>query len=299
MVVFGQCIRRCVAIALRVALIPSISPLDCVPDPMVRRSLEPGTLLDQTPYDQDSRPSPATEFLGSGVHQQQYMPADKSISGSDQSYSSSLGVGYEDTSKSRFTHEHNTILNPGVKLEPGTLDFLSPELCGSAHSGSSYMQSDNPFTTPAFVSARRENPFQTPVSVSAGKELVVDGADGPNYPHHSAMPSSLMAEVHAPNPKLDHQPPQDSCGLRRFPCPQCDKQFDYRANQQRHLLIHSGAKPHKCDVCGFACNHKSNLKKHMLIHTGCKPCRCHLCPKSFTQKSHLQNHLQTHRNVNS
>ena len=59
----------------------------------------------------------------------------------------------------------------------------------------------------------------------------------------------------------------------------------------RHMLTHSGEKPHKCTECKKWSSQAGNLSTHMLIHTGENPHTCAQCKKSFRQTGKLMEHI--------
>ncbi|KAG8135015.1 hypothetical protein E2320_008075 [Naja naja] len=98
--------------------------------------------------------------------------------------------------------------------------------------------------------------------------------------------------------------------------------FAASGDVQRHIIIHSGEKPHLCDICGRGFSNFSNLKehkknhaaekvftcdecgksfnlprklvKHRIRHTGEKPYNCSVCGKRFAGSGDLQRHIRTH-----
>ncbi|XP_054711203.1 zinc finger protein draculin-like [Uloborus diversus] len=49
-------------------------------------------------------------------------------------------------------------------------------------------------------------------------------------------------------------------------CPLCSYSTVRRADLRRHMLVHSGERPHVCQVCNKRFSLKENLKKHLIIH---------------------------------
>lgn len=79
-------------------------------------------------------------------------------------------------------------------------------------------------------------------------------------------------------------------------CSFCGKNFYTKWTLKRHVMSHTGEKPHPCDICSKSFASKWQLELHYRIHTGEKPYPCDVCSKRFTTKSHLSRHKRTHSN---
>ena len=88
-------------------------------------------------------------------------------------------------------------------------------------------------------------------------------------------------------------------------CLQCNKySFSSVSKLAKHLMTHTGDKPHLCEQCDYASSHPGNLKRHIRTHhSGIKPeprknpnrCSFPLCTFSGWK---LKRHLKTHENNN-
>ncbi len=119
----------------------------------------------------------------------------------------------------------------------------------------------------------------------------------------------------------------DDSGGGRFSCSLCSRVWPSRSALEKHLLVHSGDKPHACPVCekrfsqvshvnyhvrtvhekaekprnhvcgecGKAFAARFALSKHEKTHTNERPFKCDICDKGFIQKTHLQAHTLKHK----
>ncbi|GBL99388.1 Zinc finger protein 26 [Araneus ventricosus] len=63
---------------------------------------------------------------------------------------------------------------------------------------------------------------------------------------------------------LENSP--DTQSRHRFQCSQCPYGTASNADLKKHILTHTGEKPHACNVCGRGFALKENLKRHYITH---------------------------------
>ena len=80
----------------------------------------------------------------------------------------------------------------------------------------------------------------------------------------------------------------------RMSCTLCFKSFVDGKDLKRHILIHTGEKPHKCIFCAFSTKSIGKLRNHNFTHTGEKPFSCAECSKSFSEHGSLKIHNRIH-----
>ncbi|CEM32828.1 unnamed protein product [Vitrella brassicaformis CCMP3155] len=83
-----------------------------------------------------------------------------------------------------------------------------------------------------------------------------------------------------------------------FVCPYdgCGKSFDRRGKLERHVVIHSDARPHVCGICGASYKRKDYLDRHILTHSAERAFKCRYegCDKTFTDADYRRIHEKTH-----
>ncbi|ROW11028.1 hypothetical protein VMCG_01071 [Cytospora schulzeri] len=76
--------------------------------------------------------------------------------------------------------------------------------------------------------------------------------------------------------------------------PDCGHRFSAKQALSQHMLIHRDEKPLECPKCGMLFRQKSALTMHIRTHTKAKPLKCNVCGKSFSESSNLSKHRRTH-----
>ncbi|KAH8409180.1 hypothetical protein KR009_009809, partial [Drosophila setifemur] len=78
-------------------------------------------------------------------------------------------------------------------------------------------------------------------------------------------------------------------------CVVCGKRLTQKSGYKKHMLTHTGEKPHGCDICGRSFRYSSNLIAHKRCHSLEKPHECQVCHKrSFGSSSELNRHMLVH-----
>ena len=88
-------------------------------------------------------------------------------------------------------------------------------------------------------------------------------------------------------------------GEKPHGCPICQKRFTQKTHVTQHIAtVHASpsgrAKSHVCPQCGKCFVTRGVLAKHMMLHTNQRPHQCSICDKAFVQKSHLTVHMNQH-----
>ena len=71
--------------------------------------------------------------------------------------------------------------------------------------------------------------------------------------------------------------------------------YECASKLEKHMMTHTGEKPHKCDVCDKSLKQKGDLQRHLLTHTGDKPHKCDELQSIYTQRKPTATSVATFR----
>lgn len=93
-----------------------------------------------------------------------------------------------------------------------------------------------------------------------------------------------------------HFKPQKLDSGNSFKCPNCDRKFQWKRDMKQHERIHTGDKLLICSVCEKKFTTRQALLHHVVVHTGEKPFQCAVCGNRFTQPANLRTHVKKKHN---
>ena len=79
----------------------------------------------------------------------------------------------------------------------------------------------------------------------------------------------------------------------------CGKIYFVKVSFDRHIMSHTGEKPHICEECGKSFVQKVALQQHIRVHTGEKPYKCKQCGEAFAQATPFRIHKEKHQKEGS
>ncbi|XP_035781848.1 zinc finger protein 436-like [Anopheles albimanus] len=85
------------------------------------------------------------------------------------------------------------------------------------------------------------------------------------------------------------------CSRKKFPCPQCGKNFICASALLAHVRTHTGERPFECKYCGKRFSTPTGQDLHERRHLGIKPHQCQICGRRFTESSNLEVHVRSHK----
>ncbi len=81
-------------------------------------------------------------------------------------------------------------------------------------------------------------------------------------------------------------------------CPKCDKTFIFKADFDRHLLVHSDVRNFRCEICQAAFKEAKKLRRHENSVHGNIKAKCLKCDRVYSCRESLQKHLaSSHENA--
>ncbi|GIX80205.1 ras-responsive element-binding protein 1 [Caerostris darwini] len=151
-------------------------------------------------------------------------------------------------------------------------------------------------------------------------------ANSPQFKQYLGKPADIekLEEINGKTPQLVEKNENlevlpDANGQKKrskVNCPYCERKFPWSSSLRRHVLTHTGQKPHKCSLCQLYFTTKSNCERHLIRKHGHKgdlitrsvpdrPYKCNFCLTStFSTQGNLRKHFylkhwkKNHKGIN-
>lgn len=183
-------------------------------------------------------------------------------------------------------HEAFSILNDIIKEEPSNgLAFYS---MGLAHLKEEKLEE-------SIVCFNKAANLDTKGAIS--KEQVIklkDDVMKMKAEYTKKSPKVYSSSMELDPPKRSRSNSSNSASKRVLKCNICERVFAQPFSLSRHLLIHTGERPHRCSICNAGFIQKSDLNRHMTTHDDSTNFKCPVCGKKFKTKKNLSCHMLTH-----
>ncbi|XP_050702311.1 zinc finger protein 467-like [Eriocheir sinensis] len=73
-----------------------------------------------------------------------------------------------------------------------------------------------------------------------------------------------------------------------------DASKNVKSELKRHILAHTGIRPHECLECDKRFFSKSELNSHVVTHSDLREFKCDVCEKHFKTKKIIAKHMKIH-----
>lgn len=115
-------------------------------------------------------------------------------------------------------------------------------------------------------------------------------------PLDESLPDEDADEAIEQKPDIDPDTAEDGeFNGRKSKCTMCAAVFPSVSHLKRHIVQHTGEKPHHCDLCGRDFTRSEHKKRHMMaVHMNQQMYECEICCKRFNRSDHMVSHFRVH-----
>jgi len=117
-----------------------------------------------------------------------------------------------------------------------------------------------------------------PVPPINGRRFSSEITPGSNHDRDRRARSSRRGDRVLPLPTFPQRDPVLLSQPRMYLDTVLGTRLDSFSFACRHMMMHTGSRPHTCPHCPFSSRLPLHLRRHMRVHTGAKPYKCPHCP---------------------